>query len=54
MVKKNYQKPSMKVVKLQHRSRLLDASPSDRATQVRGNAFDGDISSDEGYNGPTR
>jgi hypothetical protein len=54
MVKKNYQKPSMKVVKLQHRSRLLDASPAGRATSVRGNVFEGGISSDEEYNGDIR
>ena len=53
-MRKNYQKPSMKVVQLQHRSQLLQASPAGRATYVRGNVFDGGISSDEEYNGDIR
>ena len=36
-MKKNYQKPSMKVVKLQHRSQLLTGSP---VTSVRSNLGD--------------
>ena len=52
-MKKNYQKPSMKVVQLQHRSQLLIASPAGRATSVGGNVFE-DFSSDEDYNGEIR
>ena len=51
-MKKNYHKPSMKVVQLQHRSQLLQASPA--VMSVRGNVFEDDIYSDDGYTGPTR
>ena len=53
-MKKEYMKPSMKVVQLQHRSQLLQASPAGQATYVRGNVFDGGISSDEDYDGEVR
>ena len=53
-MKKNYQKPAMKVVQLQHGKQLLQGSPGSQATYVRGNVFDGGISSDEEYNGDIR
>ncbi len=53
-MKKNYQKPAMKVVQLQHGRQLLQGSPAGQATYVRGNVFDGGISSDEEYTGEIR
>ena len=53
-MKKNYQKPAMKVVQLQHGRQLLQGSPDGQATYVRGNVFDGGISSDEEYTGEIR
>ena len=51
-MKKEYFKPSMKVVKLQHKCQIL--SGSSPAKSVKGNVFDGGIDSDEEYNGDIR
>ena len=50
-MKKEYFKPSMKVVKLQHSGIICGSSP---VKSVNGNVFDGDIDSDEGYTGEIR
>ena len=50
-MKKEYFKPSMKVVKLQHSGIICGSSP---AQSVKGNVFDGGIDSDEEYNGEIR
>ena len=51
MNKKEYMKPTMRVVKLQHKFQLLDGSPTTSSvTSVKGNVFDIDsFESDEVY-----
>jgi hypothetical protein len=51
-MKRNYQKPAMRVVELKHKYSILQAS-NYRVTSVRGNVFE-DIESDENYNGDVR
>lgn len=54
MKRKEYQKPAMHIVKLKRRSCILMGSPV-TAGSVRSNAInDGDIQSDEGYDGVVR
>ena len=48
-MKKNYVKPQMAVVKLNHRANLLNASPN--GYTLRGNAFGGSAT---GYSGQGR
>ena len=50
-MKKEYFKPSMKVVKLQHSGIICGSSP---VNSVKSNVFDGGIDSDEGYTGEIR
>jgi len=50
-MKKDYLKPAMRVVELQHSGIICGSSP---AKSVKGNVFDGDIDSDEGYTGDIR
>ena len=57
MVKKNYQKPSMKVVQLQHRSQLLtgsDRSVRSTSSNLTGNDAIEYGGSDETYDGYVR
>ena len=49
-MKRNYQKPAMRVVELKYKSSILQTS---RVTSVRGNVFE-DIESDESYTGDVR
>ena len=52
-MKKEYIKPAVQVVKLQHQG-IICTSPGDSSvTSVGGGVFD-DIESDEGYNGGAR
>lgn len=49
-MKRNYQKPAMRVVELKYRSSILVGSG---VTSVNGNVFE-DIESDENYTGDVR
>jgi hypothetical protein len=49
-MKRNYQKPAMRVVELKYKSSILVGSG---VTSVRGNVFE-DIESDENYTGDVR
>ncbi len=51
-MKRNYQKPAMFVVELKHKHCFL--LTSGKVTSVRGNVFDSEIESDDGYTGGAR
>ena len=50
-MKRNYQKPAMRVVELKYKSSILVGSG---VTSVSGNVFESDIENDENYNGDVR
>jgi hypothetical protein len=52
-MKKEYIKPAVQVVKLQHQGIICTSPSGSRVTSVRGGVFD-DIESDEGYHGGAR
>ena len=52
-MKRNYQKPAMRVVELKYKSSILQAS-NYIVTSVSSNVFDSDIESDESYTGDVR
>ena len=51
-MKREYLKPGVREVKLQHRCHMLAGSPT-AVTSVNGNVFDS-VESDEGYEGVVR
>lgn len=53
MNKKAYMKPQMRAIEFKYRH-FLCGSGGLKATKVGGNAFDGDIGSDEDYTGNIR
>ncbi len=54
-MKHNYQTPAMRVIELKYRSQLLQISGQKRVQSLGGNVFgEGDIESDENYNGEIR
>ena len=52
-MKKEYMKPAVQVVKLQHQGIICTSPGGSRVTSVAGGVFD-DIESDEGYTGDAR
>ena len=52
-MRKEYIKPAMQVVKLQHQGIICTSPGSSSVTSVDGGVFD-DIESDEGYTGGAR